>query len=453
MTSRSYRFDALEILSFCAGVETPFYVISERRLAAACARLEARTGVPRRQMFYSLKTNYQMPVLRTLQRLGMGVEVYRKTELEIALAAGFAGDRIVMDGPAKNAADLKAALRRRVSLVNAESWQELLLLDEIAGAAGAVQPVGVRVHLGAGHFRNPFNIADVSRSKNFGFRKHDLHGVFTAIRVLKNIRLCCISAHASIPAASPGIFERRMRLLFEVAGLARRLGHGIDRIDLGGGYPAQGAVRLNLPAALGSTWPFRLLLRASEAPVSAAVGRSVRAAYEACVRRYAFAPRLLLEPGRAIVDDAMIVVGRVIEVRKNEVWVDISAITEVGYQPQFWPRRIIIANKADAGPRAGGYRFFGPTMSSLDVIATNVAGPRIERGDVVVVHNVGAYCASYSRPFMLPRCACYFVDAAGGVHLSRRPETYADMLSTQQPFGAPGPPPGQTTQEGENEPA
>jgi diaminopimelate decarboxylase len=110
---------------------------------------------------------------------------------------------------------------------------------------------------------------------------------------------------------------------------------------------------------------------------------------------------------------------------------DISSVTEVNFQPGFSPRRLVVANKQGMSPRHA-YGFYGPTMMPADKIAfLDAHYPRLEKGDVVVIENVGAYCTCHSKPWMRPRCAIYFLDRDSRIHLSRRRESSRDMIATQ----------------------
>lgn len=430
-TSEIYTFDGVNIADFCRNRETPFYLISEQKIISACDRFAFHMNISRAEMFYSLKTNYELPVLRTINSLDVGAEVYRKAELEIALAAGFTGKNIIMDGPCKSRDDLEAALSNNVSLINTESWDEIALLNEMAGTREMVQPIGVRVNPGIRQSLNLFNYVAIRHSRPFGFDQDQLRELFVNIINMKNVRLSCILAHMSIPVVSPKVLIKRIKLLFRVADQARRIGHPVDRIDLGGGYPSDEVIRLNLPSVIGNHPFFSFFQKVHKRGIVADLGKAISKTYKECAKKYSFKPKLLMEPGRYLVDDAMIVVGKIVEVKEKTVLVDISAVTEVGYQPHFSPRKVVIVNRENS-PTYRTFNICGPTMLPFDVIATKVRCPEIRKGDIIVVHNVGAYCTCSSRPFMLPRCACYFVDKSANIHLSRRKETYLDMIDTQE---------------------
>lgn len=421
-------FDGLNIAEFCRDRETPFYLLSERKIAAAFKRFTAGIDVPRKQVFYSLKTNYQTPVLHALLDAGCGVEVYHRMELEIALAAGWEGSRIIMDGPGMNRSDLQAAVENRVSLINIESWLEMVQLNSLAGEAGIVQPIGIRVRFGFRTFPGFLGGVVARRGKPFGIPLSALGRIFQDIKDLKHLLPVCVSGHIPLPAALPRHFAGLIRGLFSAATLARSYGLPIDRIDIGGGYPPDDVVRLRLLSAFRNLPMLSPIIRSPKGGTGPVL-KTVSRAYQENARGHSFEPLLILEPGRCLVDDAMVVVGRVLQVEDRTALVDISTVTELAYLPAFYARTISVLNARDGSPRS--YRLCGPTLNPFDVIDTRLKCPTLRSGDLIVISSVGAYCANQSRSWMLPRCACYMIDRQGSVRLSRRKETAADILRTQ----------------------
>jgi diaminopimelate decarboxylase len=422
------RLFGLDIAAFSRDRATPFFLISENSIASAYEGLQHHLRhITRKKTFYSLKTNYETPVLTTLRGLGAGVEVYRQAELEIALAAGFKGPDIIMNGCSKTHSDLEAALENKLALVNTESWDEIRMLNDMARANGIEQPIGMRIGLGIQQFPSLFNFVALRQSKPFGFNRVEMESLFSRLKSMENLQLVCLSAHMTAPIFKPRFFGARVQLLFEMANKARKQGHPVDRIDMGGGYPSEASMRHNWPVFMGSL----PLLKKKKGRVMAGAGKSIRETYQRCAQRFGFEPMLMLEPGRYLVDDAMAVIGRVIGTKGRSVFVDISAVTEVAYHPQFLSRKIEILGNTKQGLKIETFKICGPTLLPFDVIGPSYKGPKPNRGDLVMIQNVGAYCTVSSKAFMLPRCACYFIDRNGKTRLSRRPESYKDMIRTQ----------------------
>ncbi|HKG77239.1 MAG TPA: diaminopimelate decarboxylase, partial [Beijerinckiaceae bacterium] len=95
---------------------------------------------------FAMKANSNQAVLRTLARLGAGMDIVSGGELRRALAAGVAGERIVFSGVGKTKDEMAAALDARILCFNVESEPELEALSEVAASKGLRAPVSIRVN-------------------------------------------------------------------------------------------------------------------------------------------------------------------------------------------------------------------------------------------------------------------------------------------------------------------
>src|SRR4051812_32784835 len=127
-------------------VGTPFYCYSTATLdrhyrvfAEAFSDVDAL-------VCFAMKANSNQAVLRTLARLGAGMDIVSEGELLRALAAGVPGERIVFSGVGKTRREMAAALEAGILCFNVESEPELEALSEIASAKGRMAPISIRVN-------------------------------------------------------------------------------------------------------------------------------------------------------------------------------------------------------------------------------------------------------------------------------------------------------------------
>ncbi|MGH9162249.1 MAG: alanine racemase, partial [Vicinamibacteraceae bacterium] len=138
---------------------SPFYVADTGRLRANISALLAafRRYYPKTSVAYSYKTNYLPAFIRVAHHLGACSEVVSRVELDLAMALGIPGDRIIFNGPVKTARDLALA-HRAGACVNVDSLAEARLVAEIARTAGTDVSVGLRCHLGPLTPRSRFGV-------------------------------------------------------------------------------------------------------------------------------------------------------------------------------------------------------------------------------------------------------------------------------------------------------
>jgi diaminopimelate decarboxylase len=325
---------------------------------------------PDLQIAYSYKTNRLLAFLQAAELAGAGAEVVCAAEYTLAAAIIEADPaRIVVDGPAKSDALLTRA-GAAGALVLADSSDEL----ERAAARG-VERIGLRVAL------DSFTGART----RFGIAPAEIpHAAGRAAAL--GLEVCALSTHLVSTDFEPGsgkVVVRWPRPPAEhalaaslLARLARELdaaGHAVAAIDLGGGFPP--------------------------APEVSAHAREVAAA----LRDGGFTRRVLLEPGRALVADAVQLAFTVVAVK---TLADGSRCVVCDAGTNLLPGAISDPPRIEAldgsGPRSAAL-VSGPLCLNVDVLHPHVLLPPVEPGAVLVAHAVGAYQQAASTQFGEPR--------------------------------------------------
>jgi diaminopimelate decarboxylase len=353
---------------------------------------------PAVEVAYSYKTNRLPAILRALAAEGAGHEVVCEAEYALARdAIGAAGPDVIVNGPVKSDALLERAASDG-ALVVADSEPEL----ERAARAG-VQRVGLRVALpGIGVEPTRFGIAPAripeaaagARALGLELEALSAHLVSTGFdQPLARAQRLGAAITVSWPPAPAGPAAAAERL----ARLAVSL--GVGAIDLGGGFPAAPAVAAH----------------------AAAVAEALRA--------NGFAGRLILEPGRALVTDAVALAFSVVAIKRLDdgtrcVVVDAGTNLLPGTLWS-WPR----IEPADGRERPTRPALVsGPLCLNVDVLHPAAPLPELERGDALLVRDAGAYQQAQStrfgdlQPAVLAR-------EDGRWRVCRRRETLDDLLA------------------------
>jgi diaminopimelate decarboxylase len=358
---------------------------------------------PAVEVAYSYKTNRTTALLRALAAEGAGAEVVCAAEYALARdVVGVPGDRVTVNGPHKPDALLDRAAADG-ALVVADSPAEL---DRIALAG--VARAGLRVGLaGSGGTPSRFGIepeaipAAARRLRELGVEVEVLH-------------VHLVSTDFAVPLSSAGTLGHTVRVGWAkppavhadaarlLARLAREL--GIGAVDLGGGLPA--------------------------AP---AVGRHA-AAVASALREADFDGRLMLEPGRALVADAVDLACTVVAVKELPGGGP-CAVLDAGTNllPGAlwgWPRFEALAPRHE-GAASAPVLLSGPLCLNVDVVHPAATVGAIAPGDVLVAREVGAYQQVQSTQFGDVRPAVA-VREGGRWRLHRRREELADLIRQDQ---------------------
>jgi diaminopimelate decarboxylase len=386
---------------------------------------------------YSYKTNPLAAVARILHEEGIGAEVVSGYELWMAGRVGVPPERVVVNGPNKSFGTLAEAVAAGVGLVVVDGPYEIEPLERAAVSAGArvsvalrvrpdVVPRGMNVSSATGSHRSQFGMDPGSEEFAQALRR--------AV-ASPHLRVRGAMAHIGSGIHDMVAFRRMIGRLLDAQEAIAQAGGEADLLDVGGGLGTRLSGefgRLEMLAYLafgrlprpGRVAPEGLISRYG-ATIAASVLRECRA-------RGLDPPALVLEPGRALVSDAQVLLLRVGAVRERRrgapvALVDGGAMT---VSMMFLSERhaVLLANR-DA-PEAGRTSIFGRLPSPMDVVYRNLPMPRLRAGDLLAVMDAGAYFTSTETCFGGMRPAVLLL-REGAVEVARRRETPADRATTQ----------------------
>lgn len=365
---------------------TPVYVLDENEVRERCRTY--RHAFPDAEVLYAAKAFLCRAMVHWAEEEGLGLDVCSAGELELAVTTGFPPERIVLHGNAKSPRDLETALRLGVGRIVIDSPSEIARLAAAVGPDGH-QKVMVRVVPGisaGGHEK----IRTGTDDQKFGLPIADGYAQHAIARILDQpqLRLTGLHCHLGSQITSVKPFLAAVR---RVVGLMARLyeQHGLvlPELDLGGGH---GIAYRPGEAALDLT----------------ALARRVRAELsDACTAAGLPVPRLIIEPGRAVVGPAGIAVYRVLAVKKtgDHTFVAVDGGMSDNPRPALYGVRYAprLIGRAGAAPTAP-VTVVGRHCEAGDVLAADVELPSdVRPGDLLAVPVAGAYHLSMASGYNL----------------------------------------------------
>src|SRR5919107_1488411 len=197
-------------------VGTPFYCYStatlERHYTVFAEAFAERDAL----VCYAVKANSNQAVLRTLARLGAGMDIVSGGELRRALAAGVPGGRIVFSGVGKTKDEMAAALDARILCFNVESEPELEALSEVAASKGRRAPVSIRVNPDV-DARTHRKISTGRSENKFGIPISRAREVYAEAARLPGIEVAGVDTHIGSQITDLQPFDNATQLLAELA--------------------------------------------------------------------------------------------------------------------------------------------------------------------------------------------------------------------------------------------
>ena len=368
---------------------------------------------------FAVKANAMRSVLSIIRECGMGAEVASPGEMAQALAAGFKPQDMVFDEPAKTTEVISQALKNNINL-NIDNFQEFEEVKLLADSGAVNSRVGFRINpqIGAGSIKA---MSTATNTSKFGVPIAD-EGVREMLIELycQNPWLTSLHTHVGSQGCPLLLMAKGVKVAADlVEEINARIGkQQITTIDIGGGL----SVNFQGEEVTPTFAEYAKVLKA-QVPVL-----------------FSGKYRVLTEFGRSIMAKNGYIVSRV-EYTKVSGGQRI-AITHAGAQiaartvfmPDAWPLRITAHNPDGSLKQTELVKqdIAGPCCFAGDKIADNRELPLLDRNDIVVVHDTGAYY--FSNPFYynsLPAAPVYAVSTEGDdikIDIIRRAQTIEEMM-------------------------
>lgn len=386
---------------------TPLYVYSAAALGERYRAIDTAFGAYPHALHYALKANSTLAIARLLKELGSSVDANSIWEIELARRVGFEPSSIVFTGVGKSQAELERAASVGLKAINVESAGELARIEAIAKGLGHPVRVAVRVNPDIDAHSHP-HISTGLRINKFGIPVDQARQLFATLGSRSWLKLVAIHVHVGSQIITTEPLARAAAIVADLAEETRILGAPLEYVDLGGG--------------LGISYDGRRVATADEY-VSALVA-AVRATNLPIV----------IEPGRAIVGPAGVLLARVIDLKPRTDGSQF-AVLDAGMTELMRPALYSAYHGIEpAVPRQGlekQYELVGPVCESSDVLGRDRWLSPLQVGDLMAILDAGAYgsamASNYNRR---PLPAEALVDG-GRWRVIRRRQTIDDMTSME----------------------
>ena len=382
---------------------TPCYVYSRATLERHWRAFdEALAGIDH-LVCYAVKANSNLAVLNVLARLGSGFDIVSGGELERVLAAGGDPHKVVFSGVGKRDDEIRRALEVGIHCFNVESEGELERLNQVAAELEVTAPVSIRVNPDVDARTHPYISTGLKENK-FGIAINRALEVYLRAATLPHLSIRGVDCHIGSQLTDTAPFLDALERVLQLVDQLVAQGVAIKHLDLGGG--------------LGIRY------RDETPPLPAAYAEALRQ------RLGDTALTILLEPGRAIVGNAGILLTRV-EYLKHTEYKDFAVVDAAMndlMRPALynaWQEIIPVLPRQGEARR---YDVVGPVCETGDFLGKD-RELCLAAGDLLAVRSAGAYGFSMSSNYnSRPRAAEVMVDGKQS-HVVRERETVAELYA------------------------
>lgn len=401
------QIDGIPVKRLIETYGSPVFVLSERTIRSTYknAVRAFSTRYPKVQFAWSYKTNYINAVCNIFHQEGSWGEVVSGFEYRKALGNGVPGHQIIFNGPEKTNEELELAINNN-SLIHIDHFDELYQLIDIADKQNKKPRVAIRVNMDTG-------IYPIWDRFGFNYENGTAWQALTKIAASGKLNLVGLHCHIGTYMMVTSAYAIAATKLCDLAWNCKtQLNTIIQYIDMGGGLPTANDLR-------GSYLPAKDTIPSIDEFAETITN---------VLLNYGFKnedlPLLILETGRALIDDAGYLLGSVLANKRlsdgrRATIMDFGVnllFTAFWYEHKISPAQDFTHHTEDTV-------LYGPLCMNIDVVRQTINMPLLNRGDHVVVHRVGAYNMTQWMQFIQMRPNVVLIDEKGQHHLIREKET------------------------------
>ena len=358
--------EEVAIKDIVAAVGSPVYIYSQSTLERHFKAMDDAFASAPHTICYSVKANSNLAVLKTFINMGGGVDIVSGGELYRGLAAGVDPKKVVYSGVGKRDDEIVYALESGILLFNVESEQELDRINEVAGRIGKKAGIAIRVNPDVDPETHPYITTGLKKAK-FGINIERALEQYKRAKGMANLEILGIDCHIGSQLTKVSPFVDAIKKLKRLVTGVRDMGIDLKYLDLGGGLGIQyNDEAPPLPADYGSS----ILAETNELGL-----------------------HLLFEPGRNLVGNAGILVGKCLYTKKGEeknfVIVD-AGMNDLARPALYGSFHGVQAVKKDQDGVIEG-DIVGPICESGDFLVKDREFPNFRQGDLIAFMSAGAY--------------------------------------------------------------
>ncbi|MFY9703614.1 MAG: diaminopimelate decarboxylase [Terriglobales bacterium] len=404
--------EAVALESLAARHGTPLYVYSAAMIRARLdAFARAFRPIPH-TLCYSVKANSTLAILRLVAGEGVGFDVVSGGELQRVFRASPKGaGKVVFSGVGKTAAELEFALRSGILLFNAESASELKLLSATAARLKKRAAIAIRVNPDVSAKTHPYISTGLHQHK-FGVPIPEARTLYALAAHQPYLTVAGVSVHIGSQITNMGTFQEALGRVADLVRRLRRQGHDIRYVDAGGG------LGISYEGAQGN---FEEQIAAyARAVLTPLRGLNVH---------------LLLEPGRAIVGAAGVLLARVLyrKTNRRKRFLIVDAGMNDLLRPSLYSAYHEIVSVRRKSHETEITDVVGPICETGDFFARDRKLPLVDEGDLLAILDVGAYGSVLGSNYNTRgRAAEVLVDGTRAKVIRRR-ESFEDQMRMENP--------------------
>ena len=404
-----------DTVELAAEFGTPLYLFDELSLRHKCAEFKTEFGqrYADTTVIYACKAFINQALALILKEEGLGLDVVSAGELSIAQSIGFPLDRVYFHGNNKSAEEIRLALEWHIGRIVVDNLHELKMLGEIAEEQGYIPDILLRISPGIDPHTHHY-IATGTIDSKFGLPLSSGEEAVATARSAPNLNLVGLHFHIGSLIFEIEPYEQAIELILNFAAeMKPKYDFELKELNVGGGFAIQ--YTLNSPAP----------------PTSAYAEAITAKIISQCQGLKLPLPRLVVEPGRAIVGQAGVAlykVGVIKDIPGVRHYISVDGGMADNIRPALYGAQYeaVVANKMPEG-NTEKVTIAGRFCESGDILIKDINLPPVSAGDIIATPGSGAYCLPQASNYNASLKPAIVLVREGKAHLIRRRETFDDL--------------------------
>ena len=404
--NKNFFIEDVHVDSIIEKFATPSYIYSKQRITDNFKNFEAAFKDIKHLICFAVKANSNLAILNLLAKNGAGFDIVSGGELRRVLAAKGDPRKIVFSGVGKTSEEIKLAIETNILAFNIESEDELSRIQEIAKSLNKKASISIRVNPNVDANTHPYISTGLKENK-FGVSEACAFDLYKRAKKFDSILIEGIDCHIGSQITDLKPFEDSIRKLIALVDKLELEGIKIKHMDIGGGigvsYEDEKTIAFNEYAKVVATLT---------------KDRDIK---------------ILLEPGRAIMADAGVIMTKVEYVKKDQVknFAIIDAAMNDLMRPSLYGAFHKILNVSDTTEKKLNFDIVGPICETGDFIGKDRM-MSIEPNNILVILDAGAYAMSMSSNYnSRPRLYELMIDK-DKIHVIREKESFDDLIKGER---------------------
>ncbi|MAF85753.1 MAG: diaminopimelate decarboxylase [Dehalococcoidales bacterium] len=404
-----------DTVALAAEFGTPLYLFDELSLRHKYTEFKTEFGqrYADTTVIYAGKAFINKSLALILKEEGLGLDVVSAGELSIAQSVDFPMDKVYFHGNNKSAEEINLALKWHIGHIVVDNLHELKMLGEIAREPGDTPDILLRLSPGIDPHTHQY-IATGTVDSKFGFPLSSGEEAVAAARSASNLNLVGLHFHIGSLIFEVEPYEQAIELTLNFAAeMKQKYDFELKELNIGGGFAIQ--YTSDSPAP----------------PIAAYAEAIVSKITSQCQELKLTPPRLVIEPGRAIVGQAGVAlykVGAIKDIPGVRRYVPVDGGMADNIRPALYGSKYeaVIANKAVEKDKEK-VTIAGRFCESGDILIKDINLPPISDGDIIAIPDCGAYCLPMASNYNASLKPAIVMVKEGTARLIRRRETLDDL--------------------------